>query len=149
MAVLITVSCGSTASALVAKFVTLVLPRLPPGTENSLSGGKAIFPTALNVLLLIPFLESLLLCGSIEVFRRFRAPFFLQLGVGAVILALTHLPWWPIAVIVAPGFFFQSFLYLRWRETSWLVPLLLVTEAHSLHNLLPFLDFLIWKMHGV
>ena len=144
-------SCAFTLNSLVARIVTLfhVRVRYPPGTHNPLSAEHAILPTAINALLLAPIIESVILCALLEAFRKSRSPFILQIAAASAILALTHVPWWPRAVIVAPLFLVCSYCYLHWRHASWQIALLLVAEIHAAMNLIPFLDFVIKKTQGI
>jgi hypothetical protein len=97
----------------------------------------------LSLVVFAPIIESLILIGSIELIRLARAPETVQVIVGALFIAELHSwPWWPHAVIVAPGFCIQAASYLYWRRSSWKVAYWIVVTIHALNNFIPALSYI-------
>jgi hypothetical protein len=97
----------------------------------------------LSLVVFAPIIESLILIGAIEVIRIARAPETVQVIVAALFIAELHYwPWWPHAVIVAPGFCIQAASYLYWRRSSWKVAYWVVVTIHALNNFIPALTYI-------
>jgi hypothetical protein len=97
----------------------------------------------LSLVVFAPIIESLILIGAIELIRLARAPETVQVIVAALFIAELHYwPWWPHAVIVAPGFCIQAASYLYWRRSSWKVAYWVVVTIHALNNFIPALSYI-------
>jgi hypothetical protein len=104
------------------------------------------FLCAAEVLLFAPLFESLQLIGIIELARFFRAPSWLQVFAGAIVIGFLHcfyvidshtLRWSVRGIVIAPGFAIQALAYLYWRRVSWRLGFAIVLSIHTLHNLIP------------
>ena len=81
--------------------------------------------------------------GALELVRLARAPTAVQvLGAGIFLAELHFWPWWPRAVIVAPGFCIQGASYLYWRRSSAKVAFWIVVSIHALINCIPALSYI-------
>jgi hypothetical protein len=99
-------------------------------------------PTAhvVDLLFLAPLLESLILLGLIELFRRLHLPAWLQVLLPALLIGILHSPrWWPRGFIVTPGFAIEACAYLYWRPASRKIAYGVVAAIHALHNSIPAL----------
>ncbi|MEY2487337.1 MAG: hypothetical protein QOH39_2985 [Verrucomicrobiota bacterium] len=93
---------------------------------------------AWELLLFAPIVESLILIGTIELFRRLRAPAWTQVAYAALVMGFLHsVSWQPWGFIVAPAFAIQALAYLIWRSESRKVGFAIVACIHALLNLMP------------
>src|ERR1700726_1364301 len=133
---------GWTLSSLIGAWARAAHIKSPPPAFYWWTVGD---PTA-NVLSLVvfaPLIESLILIGALELIRLARAPQTVQVIVAALFIAELHSwPWWPHAVIVAPGFCIQAASYLYWRRSSWKVAYWVVVTIHALYNFIPALSYI-------
>ena len=99
-----------------------------------------------ETLILAPLFESLELIGVLELARFFRAPAWLQVTAGAVVIGFLHcfsvdgphsFHWSMRGIAIAPGFAIQGAAYVYWRHVSWVVAFGIVLSIHVLHNLIP------------
>ena len=95
------------------------------------------------LLFLAPIVETLLLIGTIELFRKLRSPYWLQVACSTAFIAILHSeaanPW---GVAVVPSFAIQSLAYLYWRRVSWKTGYAVVASMHALLNVLPAISAL-------
>jgi hypothetical protein len=109
-----------------------------------LSGGTA---EVIGLLVVGPFIESLILVGVFELVRRVRAPETVQVLVAALFVSEAHAwPWWPHAIIVLPSFCIQAASYLYWRRESWKVAFWVVASIHALNNVIPAVSTIAYAM---
>lgn len=95
------------------------------------------------VLLMAPFLETLLLSATLGLLGFFVQSRGKLLAASAAFWALLHLPNGPlIPLVIAWPFFVFSAAYLAWRPRGWLRAIAVVTAIHFLQNLLPALALL-------
>jgi len=131
-----------TSSALVVAWASAAHIKSPPPAFYWFTRGDP----AANVLSLIvfaPLIESLFLIGALELMRLSRAPQIIQVLAAALFIAELHSwPWWPHAVIVAPGFCIQAASYLYWRNSSWKTAYWVVVAIHALNNSIPALSYI-------
>jgi len=88
----------------------------------------------INLVILAPVIESLILIAMIELLRRLGLPGWLQLGLPASISAALHIPV-SHALVVAPTWFIMGGAYLLWRRASWKVGFAVIAPIHALINL--------------
>lgn len=83
-------------------------------------------------------IDSLLLVGIIELFRRIHARPALQVIIAPLCLCASRFlaePFWGFNV--APVFFISAFSYVRWRRVSWTSALGIVIFIQALYNVIP------------
>lgn len=100
-------------------------------------------PTAhvVDLIFLAPLVESLVLLGLIELFRRLHLPAWLQVLLPAFLIGIFHSSgWWPRGLIVVPGFAIEACAYLYWRSVSRKVAYGVVAAIHAVHNSIPALS---------
>ena len=98
-------------------------------------------PDVLGLLIFSPLIESLIVVGVFELFRRVRAPDWAQVVSSALFISVLHFwPWWPHAFIVLPSFLIQAASYLYWRRASWKEAFWVLVCIHALNNVIPALS---------
>ena len=138
----VVLACYSIAVGVTMRTVTRAfgVPEPEPGLLLERGSGTA---HAVVLLFLAPIVESLLLIGTIELSRKLRAPFWLQVACSTAFIAILHSeaanPW---GVAVVPGFAIQSLAYLYWRPVSWKIGYAVVASIHALYNVLPAINAL-------
>ena len=90
---------------------------------------------AVDLVLFAPIIESLILIGLIELFRKLRSPVWLQITLAAILCSLPHRPL-STALVVSPAWFIMAAAYLRWRRVSWKVGFVVIASIHGLLNLI-------------
>lgn len=97
-----------------------------------------------DLLILAPLIESLILVAVFELVRRARAPAVAQVFIAALFISEMHVwPWWPHAVVVLPGFCIQAACYLYWRQRApWKEAFWVLVSIHALSNVIPALNTL-------
>jgi hypothetical protein len=90
----------------------------------------------LDLWLLAPVIESLILIAILELCRRLKLAVAIQVVVSAAVVCVMHTsleyPFW--GLIVAPGFLADAATYLFWRRTSVRVGMMMTILLHSCCN---------------
>lgn len=110
----------------------------PPGFDARGATATQAWMFFLLVVLVGPFLETLLLSFGIWLISRFTQTNVLIAVVSAVLWACLHslmLPTW--GLVVFWPFVVFSCAYLTWRRRSWLKAIWVAFCIHALQNLLP------------
>ena len=133
------VALGWPAATIPALALSLLASLLFPSTA------QPSFPmrgtTALMALVVLaPFVETLIMAALLEVLRRFLNPWVAALvsGIGWGIAHSLQAAAWGIPIWWV--FFIFSRLYLTWRERSILLAIAIPFAVHALNNLLPALQ---------
>ena len=94
----------------------------------------------MEVVILSPVIESLILIGILELSRKVGLPYRLQVFVSALLMCITHsFQWLPWGFFVAPAFLIFAYSYLHWRQESWITGFLIISLTHTLDNFITFL----------
>jgi len=110
----------------------------PPGFDGSGATATEAWTFFLLVVLIGPFLETLLLSFGIWFLSRFTQVNVMIAIVSALLWACLHslmLPTW--GLVVFWPFVVFSCAYITWRQKSWLKAIWAAFCIHALQNLLP------------
>ncbi len=128
---------------LVATGILTLATDLPGRTDLY---GKTPLELFLSIVILAPFIETLLLqCLPVMIARRCGAGFNTQLLASLVPFAALHFLV-NIATGIAAGVFagfYIAFTYVHWRGVSFRAGLWMTAGTHALHNLVLFLPLLL------
>ena len=106
-----------------------------PGLDDS---------TLVEVLLVAPVSESLIMIGIIELLRRFGFRAAIQLAASVSVSCLLHgVQYRFYAFSVAPAMFILAGTYIYWRHTSFWVGLQMIVLLHFALNCLPALSVIV------
>jgi hypothetical protein len=130
--VIVMASCGLAAASLL-RTITTALGAQPVPWGMFLRRG---YPTleVIDLLMLTPVLESLLLIGIFELVGWLRSPSWLQVVLAGGISACLEAPV-SHAIVSAPAWFIMASAYLIWRRLSWKTGFVVIASIHALLNL--------------
>ncbi|HKP04417.1 MAG TPA: hypothetical protein VJU77_13775 [Chthoniobacterales bacterium] len=101
----------------------------------------------LEVLLLAPVIESLIMIGIIELVRRFGFKVCIQVAASVGVSCLMHgRLYWFSAIAVAPGLFIIAATYAYCRHISFWTGLWMIILLHFALNFLPGLSLIIERV---
>lgn len=106
-----------------------------PGFDNS---------TLIELLVIAPIFESLVMIGIIELLRRFGFRVAVQFAASVIMSCLLHAVQYSFyAAAVAPGMLIIAGTYIYWRPTSLWVGLQMIVLLHFALNCLPRLSVIV------
>ncbi len=105
--------------------------------------GTVNFDLFVRIVLMAPFIETLIMAAAIELLLLIRVPPALAIAISSVGWGIAHsliavtwglVIWWPFLIF--------STLYAVWRGQGWVLAIAIVFAVHALNNLGPALILL-------
>jgi hypothetical protein len=119
--------------------ITHVLRPVRPGIDDS---------KIIDLLLISPVIESLIVIGVIELLRRLKFNIPTQIITSVSLVCLLHGIGSPFfAFLVAPAFFIMAGAYIYWRRISFWSGAQVIILVHFFGNVVPFISVMGEYLH--